>query len=56
MGDNIPALEAMLFLNDRHQCFVAGHQHAKVGAMTRNAQRKERATAFTGAAALSAGS
>lgn len=36
-----PALEAMLFLHDRHQCFVVGHQHAKVG----TAQRKERDTA-----------
>ena len=44
---HIPMLEAMLFLYRRHLCFVVGHHHAKVGAMTRNAQRKERATAFT---------
>ena len=44
---NIPALGAMLFLQDRQQCFVVGHQHSKVGAMARNAQQMERDTAFT---------
>jgi len=44
---NMPMLDAMLMLFDRHRCFEVGHPRAESDAMTRNVRRKEMGTALT---------